>query len=74
MKIVNFCIRFSVGWLGWLGCWLFELVVFSVSCLSSWFVVSGWLVELVGVVVSLSKLSIFELGFELVGLVGLLVF
>ena len=58
----------------WLGCWLFELVIFSVSCLSSWFVVSGWLVELVGVVVSLSKLSIFELGFELVGLVGLLVF
>ena len=53
MKIVNFCVMFSVGWLGWLGCWFFELVVFSVSCLSSWFVVSGWLVGLVGVEVSL---------------------
>ena len=29
--------------------------------------VSGWLVGLVGVVVSLSKLSIFQLRFELVG-------
>ena len=49
----NFCLRFSVGWLRWLGCWFSELVVFSVGCLSSWFVVSGWLVGLVGVEVSL---------------------
>ena len=35
-----------VGLVGLLG---FELVVFSVSCLSSWFVVSGWLVGLFGV-------------------------
>ena len=62
---------FSVGWLGWLGCWFFELVVFSVSCLSSWFVLWGWL----------PLRFLFE-NFQfllqvlswLVGLVGLLVF
>ena len=61
---------FSVGWLGWLGCWFFELVVFSVSCLSSWFVVSGWLVGLVGIEVSVRKFSILGSGFELIGWVG----
>ena len=38
--------------------------------LSSWLVVSSSLVGLVGVVVSLSKISISQLGFELVGWVG----
>ena len=51
---------FSVGWLGSLGCGFFELVVFFyVTCLSSCFVVSGWLVGLVGIEVSLGKFSIF---------------
>ena len=38
--------------------------------LSSWLVLSSSLVGLVGVVVSLSKISISQLGFELVGWVG----
>ena len=42
----------------------------SVSCLSSWFVVSVWLVGLVGVEVSLGKFSIFASGFQLVSCVG----
>ena len=64
--LVNF--QFLRQVFSWLGCWIFELVVFSVSCLSSWLVVSGWLVELDGVEVSLGKFSIFASGFQLVGL------
>ena len=45
----------------------------SVSCLSSWLVVSVWLIGLVGVEVSLGKFSIFASGFQLVGCVGLVV-
>ena len=67
MKIVNFHIKFLVGWLFWLGSWFLELIVFSVSSLSSWLVVSGWSVGLVGVEVFLGKFSIFASGFELVG-------
>ena len=68
-KFSNFCLRFSVGWLGWLGCWFLCWQVSLVSCLSSWFVVSGWLVGLVGVEVSLGKFSNFCLRFS-VGWLG----
>ena len=47
---------FSVGWSGWLGGSFFESIVgssFQVSFLSSWFLVLVWLVELVGIEVSL---------------------
>ena len=61
-------LRHTFSWLvGLVGLFCFELVVFSVSCLSSWFVVSGWLVGLVGVEVSLGKFSIFATCFQLVG-------
>ena len=58
----------AFSWLVWLvGLFCFELVVFSVSCLSSWFIVSGCLVGLVGVEVSLGKFSILATDFQLVG-------
>ena len=75
MKIFTFCLRFSVGWLGWLRCWFFELIVFSVSCLSSWYVVSGWLVGLVGLKFLFENFQFLPQVLSwLVGLVGLLVF
>ena len=58
-----------VGWVGWVVSF-FSSYFFSVSCLSSRFVVSGWLAGLVGVEISLGKFSIFASGFELVGWVG----
>ena len=58
-----------VGWVGWVVgflSWLF----FPVSCFSSWFVVSSWLLGLVGVEISFLKFPIFASGFQLVGWVG----
>ena len=66
-NFVKFCPRFSVGWLGWLGCWFFKLVVSSVS----FFLVGllfrvGWLGWL-GLKFLFENFHIFASGFQLVG-------
>ena len=73
MKIVNLCVMFSVGWL---GCWFFELgVLFQLVVFLVGFVVSGWLVGLVGIEVFFENYQFLRHIFSwLVGLVGLLVF
>ena len=38
-----------VGLVGLVGLLVFELVVFPISCLPRWFVVSSWLVALVAI-------------------------
>ena len=76
MKIFNFCLRFSVGWLGWLSCWFSELVVFFqlVVFLVGLLFQVGWLGWL-GLKLLFENCQFLRHVFSwLVGLVGLLVF